>query len=439
MTVEEIDALPAAKRRRTHKAKGALGPGRNWRKGLRGGQKPLYELPDGTIASGEGTYRAVTDDVEAMRSMSDVHTVASCLTGPFPDGAHDEEDHSSRASPSSALSISPEPINKIVAAAAAVNKVKATSPPLPTATTTVASAGPAFLPAGARPSSVTATPTATPATSTFAQPTTSAIVKTDYSRPFFFLTRPTQAVGAAVSHGPPVKPPPRLLISGPALTPNNPTGNVVLNTDGNQKPRRWIQDERQFVNLGGRIIKVKTWWSGEEGSFQPEVEREKEEAALVKKKAEQAQARLQSLQQAGGGDASTTAGDESLASSPKPSGSRTSTPNPSSATAKAGGQVGSTAGGESGRGTPPKRGASRNRGGSTKGSGRGGAVTPRAPSFYTPPATGEAPAAKTASKDQGTTAPVASSPTAGVPSHLPKPKFAPGGGGGVNWKGGVGK
>lgn len=45
MTVEELDALPAAKRRKSAKARGAAGPGRGWRKGLTKGQKPVYELP----------------------------------------------------------------------------------------------------------------------------------------------------------------------------------------------------------------------------------------------------------------------------------------------------------------------------------------------------------------------------------------------------------
>lgn len=45
LTVEELDALPAAKRRKSAKARGAAGPGRGWRKGLTKGQKPVYELP----------------------------------------------------------------------------------------------------------------------------------------------------------------------------------------------------------------------------------------------------------------------------------------------------------------------------------------------------------------------------------------------------------
>ncbi|KAL9933124.1 hypothetical protein V8E36_007842 [Tilletia maclaganii] len=45
MSLAELDALPAAKRRRAHQARGASGPGRGWRKGLRLGQKPKYEVP----------------------------------------------------------------------------------------------------------------------------------------------------------------------------------------------------------------------------------------------------------------------------------------------------------------------------------------------------------------------------------------------------------
>uniref|UniRef100_V5GHW8 Uncharacterized protein n=1 Tax=Kalmanozyma brasiliensis (strain GHG001) TaxID=1365824 RepID=V5GHW8_KALBG len=46
MSVEELDALPAAKRRKTAKARGAAGPGRGWRKGLTKGQKPVSEGRD---------------------------------------------------------------------------------------------------------------------------------------------------------------------------------------------------------------------------------------------------------------------------------------------------------------------------------------------------------------------------------------------------------
>lgn len=50
LTIEEIEALPAAKRRKSLKARGASGPGRGWRKGLKMDQKPVYVQPGG----GEG-------------------------------------------------------------------------------------------------------------------------------------------------------------------------------------------------------------------------------------------------------------------------------------------------------------------------------------------------------------------------------------------------
>jgi hypothetical protein len=45
LTLEELDALPSAKRRKGLKTRGAPGPGRGWRKGLSKGQKPVYRLP----------------------------------------------------------------------------------------------------------------------------------------------------------------------------------------------------------------------------------------------------------------------------------------------------------------------------------------------------------------------------------------------------------
>lgn len=52
LSIEEIDALPSAKRRKSLKTRGAPGPGRGWRKGLSKGQKPVYTLP-GDISTAE--------------------------------------------------------------------------------------------------------------------------------------------------------------------------------------------------------------------------------------------------------------------------------------------------------------------------------------------------------------------------------------------------
>ncbi|WFD31176.1 hypothetical protein MSPP1_002210 [Malassezia sp. CBS 17886] len=53
LTLEEIDALPSAKRRKSLKTRGAPGPGRGWRKGLSKGQKPVYRLPGADVSAAE--------------------------------------------------------------------------------------------------------------------------------------------------------------------------------------------------------------------------------------------------------------------------------------------------------------------------------------------------------------------------------------------------
>ncbi|WFC99851.1 hypothetical protein MYAM1_002597 [Malassezia yamatoensis] len=53
LTLEELDALPSAKRRKSLKTRGAPGPGRGWRKGLSKGQKPVYRLPEMDVSTAD--------------------------------------------------------------------------------------------------------------------------------------------------------------------------------------------------------------------------------------------------------------------------------------------------------------------------------------------------------------------------------------------------
>lgn len=53
LTLEELDALPSAKRRKGLKTRGAPGPGRGWRKGLSKGQKPVYRLPGSGLSTAD--------------------------------------------------------------------------------------------------------------------------------------------------------------------------------------------------------------------------------------------------------------------------------------------------------------------------------------------------------------------------------------------------
>lgn len=53
LSLEELDALPSAKRRKGLKTRGAPGPGRGWRKGLSKGQKPVYRLPGSGMSTAD--------------------------------------------------------------------------------------------------------------------------------------------------------------------------------------------------------------------------------------------------------------------------------------------------------------------------------------------------------------------------------------------------
>lgn len=59
LTLEELDALPSAKRRKGLKTRGAPGPGRGWRKGLSKGQKPVYRLPGSNLSTADLPQKSV--------------------------------------------------------------------------------------------------------------------------------------------------------------------------------------------------------------------------------------------------------------------------------------------------------------------------------------------------------------------------------------------
>ncbi|CAO1625555.1 unnamed protein product [Sympodiomycopsis kandeliae] len=354
LTMEELDALPPAKRRKGAKARGAPGPGRGWRKGLKMGQKPVYNLPDSTPIA-QGTPSSFTS----------------------PD-----------QSPAPGATKSPEP-------AAATTT---------TTTTTKAAAS-----KGKSSSSHTAatTPSGTPAVAgQFVGNVAHSAAAAPTGKQILPSGRPSQPVAAAMSFGPPVKLPPKLLNTAPVATASGPTSTggsstttqqpalppgappiTILDRDPSHKPRRWVREAREIVNLGGRVVKVKTWWGGSDISYDPAAEREKEEAAKEKARSEAAKQKAllkqQQQKQASQAQNSTPTpvpADDSLAAE-SPSASRTS---------------------------PPSK------------------ATPVVEAAASPPPT-------------ATTASNASSNAS--PSRLPKPKFQPGGGtGSADWRGGaVGK
>ena len=226
--------------------------------------------------------------------------------------------------------------------------------------------------------------------------------------------RPSQPVAAMMSFGPPVKLPPKLLNITPSATggseqqqqlaPGAPPV-VHLDTDPDHKPRRWTKDTREFVNLGGRVIKVKTWWGGQDASFDPATEREKEEAAKEKAKSDAAKNKALAKQKAAAQDSSSAAA---------ASDSRPSTPKPPAAS------------------TP----ASKANNATKKGEAKSAVPSPTPASTPTPAAAPPAAAPAVTGVADGTTMSSPAPASSSSPSRLPKPKFQPGGDA-TDWRGGA--
>lgn len=238
--------------------------------------------------------------------------------------------------------------------------------------------------------------------------------------------RAPQAVAAAMAFGPPVKPPPKVINVFPATV-------APLNRDPSQKSRQWQKGPREWINLAGRVCKVSCWWGGEDRGFDPEKERETEEAAAAAAGASGSNsATTMSTATAGGVDASTPSGPSgkpsaNIASSP--SASRTSTPKPIDAST---GQTTPTTNKSTGRGRGGGPGSRGGRGGR----GRGGASSARSASNTAKSSPSFFPGALSAGDSAQATAASPTSEAGTSNSHLPKPKFQPGGGAASSdWKG----
>lgn len=95
-----------------------------------------------------------------------------------------------------------------------------------------------------------------------------------------------------------------------------------------------MRDVREIVNLGGRVIRVKTWWGGDDISYDPATEREKEEAAKEKARSDAAKSKALAKKEAAAAEkaaaAAATVADDSRASTPAKKGATNgkSTPAP---------------------------------------------------------------------------------------------------------------
>lgn len=223
--------------------------------------------------------------------------------------------------------------------------------------------------------------------------------------------RPSQAVAAALGFGPPVKQPPRLINTAGSTSSATTAGVEGLNSDPNQEPRRWYYEERQLVNLGGRVVNVKTWWGGKNESFDPISDREREEAARAQAASDFAKGRP-------GHDADDSRGGSPMAS-------KTSTPRPSATSVL---QAASAA-------LSASNNASSHRGPADQTSRGAAAAASRVSSgstgFFSPSLTRKV-SSGFSTDQQGSPTPATASPAA--TGHLPKPKFQPGTGSIADWK-----
>lgn len=217
MTVEELDALPAAKRRKTAKARGAAGPGRGWRKGLTKGQKPVYELPPA-----EKTPATFGNTANARPSVpkAETPTPSSFVT---------------KSKPSSTL-----------AASAEANRAAASSS-APTARASAA-AGPA--------AATSIKIVAGPGGHTFTGDL-SAKAGTAKNPGFRYPPLPSSRAG------PPVQPLARIPTSFQSVIP--------LERNGRQ-PRRWIKGKREILSMGGRPWSIPVLYGGDDRGYEKKID-----------------------------------------------------------------------------------------------------------------------------------------------------------------------
>ncbi|SPO25833.1 uncharacterized protein UTRI_03198 [Ustilago trichophora] len=225
LTVEELDALPAAKRRKTAKARGAAGPGRGWRKGLTKGQKPVYELPpaETTPASFGNTSNARPSPTTTAVKTEGTPTPSTILPKPklaAPPAAFGES--SSRPTNPSA-SVRPSGSAPGGSSSGAVASIKIVSGP----------GGHTF--------------------------TGDLNAKAGTAKNPGFRYPPLPSSRA----GPPVQPIARIPTSFQAVIP--------LERNARQ-PRRWVKGKREILSMGGRPWSIPVFYGGEDRGYEKKVD-----------------------------------------------------------------------------------------------------------------------------------------------------------------------
>ncbi|SNX84361.1 uncharacterized protein MEPE_03070 [Melanopsichium pennsylvanicum] len=232
MSVEELDALPAAKRRKTAKARGAAGPGRGWRKGLTKGQKPVYELPPAETTP-------VTFGNTANARFTPPITAASVTIERTPTP-------SSSALPKSKSSSILATTAAGGAAASGGESRKSSLPPAPSRSipgTSSSSAAPIKIVSG-------------PGGHTFTGDL-SAKAGTAKNPGFRYPPLPSSRAG----------PPVHAL----AKIPTSFQTGIALDRTARQ-PRRWTKGKREILSMGGRPWSITVFYGGEDRDYEKKVD-----------------------------------------------------------------------------------------------------------------------------------------------------------------------
>ncbi len=229
LTAEELDALPAAKRRKTAKARGAAGPGRGWRKGLTKGQKPVYELPPAERTP--ATFGNTSAPASALGSARASPSAVKAETTPTPVAA--------------ATPTLPKP-----KFATPMTATASSSSTLPSRSfTTNAASG-----AGGASSSIKIV--SGPGGHTFTGDL-SAKAGTAKNPGFRYPPLPSSRAG------PPVQPIARIPTSFQSVIP--------LEKNARQ-PRRWLRAKREILSMGGRPWSIPVFYGGEDRGYEKKVD-----------------------------------------------------------------------------------------------------------------------------------------------------------------------
>jgi hypothetical protein len=239
MSLAEIEALPAAKRRKGLKARGAAGPGRGWRKGLKMDQKPVYRQP------GESPPAAVAPT-----------TPSSFGAASKPKSALGRDAYSKTATPTRQSS----PNDDAMSASGGSASARGEGTPTPAAppairTFSASSAAVAARKARARGEDLAPNTSNTSAIHAAASAIESANGPAPPQQPVRALGVSSQAeegrlIKAIMRGGPSVLPPPRIPVGFVTSLPLDRSSKAV---------RKWQKRDREVLSLGGKVWSAVTW------------------------------------------------------------------------------------------------------------------------------------------------------------------------------------